>query len=234
MNGPTRRTIQMGDRVDQWNDLHPDDDAGNASSEARIKSLVAQAHALLAQQREGFVSQHAGTERKRQLRRQMSAPIAHMAEVGRVGATENPDLSSLFRFKPSTSSHLAYQTAAHAMVAAGQEHRELLIKHGLAAPMLDSLGQMAEQFDAAVAQTNNGRAAHVAATRQLKKVAAEISRTVRVMNGRNRQRFQNDGLVLGAWISASTVLGTPRGTSEEPSESGPAALPPSGDVRPAA
>lgn len=51
------------------------------------------------------------------------------------------------------------------------------------------------------------------ATRELEAVAAEIVQTVRVMDGWNRQRFQEDGQLLGSWISASTVLGRPRGVT---------------------
>jgi hypothetical protein len=40
-------------------------------------------------------------------------------------------------------------------------------------------------------------------------MSAEIVRAVRVMDGRNRQRFAEDGQLLGSWISASTVRGTP-------------------------
>jgi hypothetical protein len=54
------------------------------------------------------------------------------------------------------------------------------------------------------------------------------------MDGRNRQRFQHDSLVLGAWISASTVLGTPRGTAEESPEGEEGTTLVAGDVRPAA
>jgi hypothetical protein len=45
-------------------------------------------------------------------------------------------------------------------------------------------------------------------------VAPEIVRTVRVMDARNRQRFSDQGKLLGSWISASTVLGTPRPGTE--------------------
>ncbi len=41
---------------------------------------------------------------------------------------------------------------------------------------------------------------------------------MRVMNGRNRQRFAEDEQRLGSWISASTVLGTPRSGSESEGE----------------
>jgi hypothetical protein len=234
MNGPTRRNIQMGDRADGWNDQHPDDDPGNAGNAARLKALVQQARVLLAQQREGFVNRHTGTLRKRLLRRDMSGPIAHLSAVGRVAAAEKTDLATTFRFKPSTSTSLAFQTAVDGMITAAQAHRELLVKHGLAVPMLDALVQMREQYDAAVVQCDEGRSAHVAATRSLKKISTEIARTVRVMDGRNRQRFQHDSLVLGAWISASTVLGTPRGTTEESPKGEQGTTPVADDVRPAA
>jgi hypothetical protein len=80
-----------------------------------------------------------------------------------------------------------------------------------------------------VALGNDGRTAHVGATRELKAVASEIVRTVRVMDGRNRQRFADDGQLLGSWLSASTVLGTPR-PDVEPEGGTPAG----GEVRPAA
>jgi hypothetical protein len=132
-----------------------------------------QARGLLAQQRAGFLNRHKGTVRKRELRREMSGPIAHLFAVGRVAATDNPDLGSTFRFKPSTSTSLAFQTAVDGMITAAQAHRELLVKHGLAAPMLDALVQMRDQYNAAVIQSSEGRSAHVAATRSLKKIATE-------------------------------------------------------------
>ncbi len=81
----------------------------------------------------------------------------------------------------------------------------------------------------------SGRSKHVGATRELKTIATEIVQTVRVLDGRNRQRFQDDGQLLAAWINASTVTRAPR-VAEKPdtpsSAEGSAA--PAGDVRPAA
>ncbi len=90
--------------------------------------------------------------------------------------------------------------------------------------------RMLDQFDAAMALGNDGRTAHVGATRELRSVATEIVRTVRVMDGRNRQRFADQEQLLGSWISASTVLGKPGRTGTVP-EGGP---PAGGEVRPAA
>ena len=95
--------------------------------------------------------------------------------------------------------------------------------------VLDEFVQMLDQFDAAVALGIKGKTAHVGATRELRAVASEIVRTVRLMDGRNRQRFAADGQLLGSWISASTVLGTPRPGTESEGET-----PAGGEVRPAA
>ncbi len=206
----------MGDKAEAWNTKYPDDDAGNARNAAVLKSLMQQAHALLAQQRDGFVQEHASATTKEQLRRAMATPINHLSQVGRAAAKDQPELGSSYRVKPSKSTVLGFQTMVGAMVETSKAHKDVLVTHGLAAPMLDSLEQMLEQFKAAVTLGSAGRAAHVSATRALKQITADIVGTVRVMDGRNRQRFESNGQVLGEWISASTVLGKPRGTAEEP------------------
>ena len=144
----------------------------------------------------------------------LAVPIAHLAEVGRAAAREEHELGKTFRFKPGASTFLAFRTAARGMASSAETHRETLAKHGLAQSVLDEFVQMLDQFDAAVALGIEGRTAHVGATRELRAVASEIVRTVRVMDGRNRQRFAEEGQLLGSWISASTVLGTPRAGTE--------------------
>jgi hypothetical protein len=115
------------------------------------------------------------------------------------------------------------------MASATQEHREVLLKHGLSQSVLDQFVRMLDQFDEGVALGNDGRTAHVGATLELRVLSSEIMRTVRVMNGRNRQRFAEDGQLLGSWISASTVFGMPRlGTEPEGGTSA------GGEVRPTA
>jgi hypothetical protein len=113
------------------------------------------------------------------------------------------------------------------MATAAQAHRQVLRKYGLSPPVLDQFVQLLDQFDKAVVL--EGRAGHVGATRELRAVLTEIFRTVRVMDGRNRQGFAEDGQLLGSWLSASTVVGTPR-PGAEPEGGTPAG----GEVRPAA
>jgi hypothetical protein len=131
------------------------------------------------------------------------------------------------------------------MASAAEAHKETLAKYGFALPVLQEFGRMLDEFDAAVALGNDGRTAHLGATRELKAVAQEIVRTVRVMDGPNRQRFADDGQLLGSWLGASRVLGRRRAGTEVGSVApvvpapGPAPAtegqaPTAGDVRPAA
>jgi hypothetical protein len=230
MNGDSRRKIEMGTRALEFSRAHPDTEPAMATTVARLEQLLARATETATVQREGLVHVHAAAARKVELRRQMrEVPIAHLAEVGRAAAKEEHELGKTFTFRPGASTSFAFRTAARSMASSAQTHREVLVKYGLSQSVLDEFVQTLDQFDAAVALGNDGRTAHVGATRDLRAVATEIVRTVRVMDGRNRQRFADQEQLLGSWISASTVLGTPRPGTE--SEGG---TPAGGEVRPAA
>jgi hypothetical protein len=229
MDAHSRRRVEMGTRALEFSRAHPDSEPGTADVVARLEQLIARANETAAAQRDGIIHVAAASARKGELRRAMLVPIAHLAEVGRAAAREEHELGKTFRFRPDASTYLAFRTAARGMASAAQEHREVLAKYGLAQSVLDEFVQMLDQFDAAVALGNDGHTAHVGATRELRAVSTEIFRTVRVMDGRNRQRFADQEQLLGSWISASTVLGTPRPGTE--SEGG---TPAGGEVRPAA
>jgi hypothetical protein len=231
MNADCRRRIEMGTRALEFSRAHPDTEPGMATAAAKLEQLLVRATETATVQRDGLVHAHAASARKTELCRAMrEVPIAHLAEVGRAAAREEHELGKTFTFRPGASTYLAFRTAARSMASSAQEHRELLVKYGLAQSVLDEFVQTLDQFDAAIALGNDGRTAHVGATRELGALASEIVRTVRVMDGRNRQRFADQEQLLGSWISASMVLGRPRPGAEQP-ESG---TPGGGEVRPAA
>jgi hypothetical protein len=228
MNAESRRKIQMGTTALTFTRANPDPDPGAAPAAARLEQLVARADALATTQREGLIHVRAASARKNELRQEMMAvPIAHLAEVGKVASRDQHELGQTFRYKPGASTFLAFRTAARSMAAAAETHKETLAKHGLVPSVLEEFVRLLDEFDVAVALGNDGRTAHVGATRELRAVAQEIVRTVRVMDGRNRLRFADDGELLGSWLGASRVVrGRRAGTEEEP--------PSGGEVRPAA
>jgi hypothetical protein len=108
-------------------------------------------------------------------------------------------------------------------------HKEVLAKYGLSEAVLAQLGQLLDQFDAAMTLGSDGRTRHIGATKQLRALATELRQVVRAMDARNRQRFENDPQLLASWISARTVRSGKRVLSEPEETPGPG-----GEVRPAA
>jgi hypothetical protein len=230
MNAKCRKVLVMGESAAHFTDAQPDNDPGHALSAGKLKEMVAQMQQVAAEQRAGLLDVHAAAMEKRRLRREMLAgPIAHLAEVGQLAARERHELRSTFRFKPTADSLVAFRTAARSMQVEAQSHKEVLAKYGLSEAVLELFDRMLDEFDAAFELGLDGRTAHKGATKQLKALATEISAVVRVMDARNRQRFQNDPKLLESWISASTVLGIKRSGSApaEPPTAG-------GEVKPAA
>ena len=234
MNAQSRRKIEMGARALEFSRANPDSEPGAAEAVARLEQLVTRANETAAVQRDGFIRVHAASTRKRELRGEMlDVPIAHLAEVGRAAAREDHELGKMFRFNPGASTFLAFRTAARSMAGSALAHREVLLKHGLSQSVLDEFVRKLDELDVVASLGNGGRTNRMGATRELKAVASEIVRAVRVMDGRNRQRFADDAQLLGSWISASRVLGnSPRaGTDAVVPEEG---TPAEGEVRPAA
>lgn len=239
MNAVTRRVWDMGVRVLNHTDAHPDDEPGFTVLVAQLKALSARIAQVVTEQRAGQVDSRASASRKRELRRDMLAvPIAHLARIGALAAREQHELGKTFLFKPTAGTFVAFQSAARQMLEQAQANKEVLVKHGLSESVLVEFGKQVDEFDASVTLGSQGRTVHTAATRELDALTKEVRRIVRAMDARNRQRFQKDRKALEQWVSARTILGTPRGSATEPEtpvqEGGTANAGGSSEVRPAA
>jgi len=127
-----------------------------------------------------------------------------------VAAREAPDLPQKFVLTRRATPYLAFRTAARSIEAEAQARKELLVRHGLADTVVDSLARALDDFDQAVAQGIEGRQAHVGASAELGALAGEVVRLVRVMDGLNRTRFAHDSELLAAWESARHVVRAPQ------------------------
>ena len=237
MTAVTRRVYDMCVRVLNWIGAHPDVEPGFVVLVAQLEALVARMTQVISEQRTGLVDSRAASERTFELRRAMrSLAIAHLAEIGGLAARELHELAGIFRFKPTARTYVAFQSAAQSMFDHAQEHKEVLVKYGLSESVLAQLGTQLKEFESAATLGREGRTVHTAATRELDALTVEVKQIVRAMDARNRQRFQNDRAALEQWISARTILGTPRGSSNESDTvpSGEGGTSNAGDVRPAA
>ena len=234
MRAVTRRIYDMCVRVVNWANAHPDDEPGFGVLLAQLQALVGRLGDVITAQRNGFVDSRASRSRKKELRSEMlTVPIAHLAQIGALAAREQHELGKTFRFRPTASSLVAFQSAARAMLEEAQTHKEVLVKHGLSESVLVEFERMLDQFDAAVRLGAEGRMRHTAATRELVALTKEAGRLVRAMDARIRVRYRNDLPALEQWVSARAVLGVPRPAEDSAEVEGgtPGA---GGEVRPAA
>jgi hypothetical protein len=155
--------------------------------------------------------------------------LRHLVTDAELAAAEEPSLVRKFRLPAANGTNEAFRMHARRMLEQGQASRELLLKHGLAERLLDDLAAAVDQFDASVAETNEGRRGHVGARAELDAVSDEVMQLVEMLDGLNRYRFAGEAELLAAWESARHVVVGPRG---EGKEEGPA--PVSGEVKPAA
>jgi hypothetical protein len=232
MRAVTRRVFEMCVRVLAVIAGRPDDEPGMVILVGELKALVARMSQVITDQRAGRMDARAAATRKDQLRNLLLAgPIAHLARIGVRAAGTQHTLASLFTFRPTARTTLAFQTAARAMLADARTHLDILVQHGLSASVLAQFEQLLDEFDAAVALGAQGRIAHTAATAELVELTREATRIVRAMDARNRLRFAADRQAFEEWVSASRVLGTPQESKDQaapPAADGSASQPASG------
>jgi hypothetical protein len=224
----TRRKLNMGARVLEFSRLHPDTSPGYVAAVARLQDRLARASQLAGQQMDGQSEVHAATARKVELRRIIRRThLDHLINVARAAAAEEPVLIQKFLYPTDATTYQAFQTAANSLIAEAEGRKDLLIKHGLAEEVLSDLRVVLDQFQTLVEQGNAGRLSHVGASAELVVIAEEVVQVVKVMNGLVRVRFATQPELLGAWESASNIIGPPRQQDDDPTL-------PDGEIKPAA
>ena len=196
----------MATRALAFSEAHQVENEGYIAALSRLKASVARAEQLVIQQRDGVSEVRSATAQKRELRRSMRrTQLLHLSRVAEAAGIERPELEQKFVLAPEAMPYLAFRAAARGIATEAQNAKELLVKHGLLEPALQSLTQALEQFDRAVERGTAGRRAHVGARAELHAIADEVLQVVRLMDGTNRFRFAKDPESLAAWESASNM-----------------------------
>ena len=226
----------MAVRVRDYSRAHPSADASYASVLSRLESSITRMEELAGQQQGGYLSKHSSTVRRQELRRRLHGGLLrHLVTIAEDAASEDPAITEMFTLPPANATNHAFQTLARKMLEQGQAQKELLAKHGLAEKLLDDLTAAVAEFDASVAETNEGLQDHVLARAEMDKLSAEVKQLVGMLDGLNRYRFDRDPQLLAAWESAKRVTSGPVTEKVENPDApaGPVQAGP-GEVKPAA
>jgi len=224
------RQLTMVRTARDYGQANPDASAGFAAAQTRLDEGIVRADTLVTQQRSGLNAVRSANKKKKRATAVLMHPILdHLIQVAVLASKEVPDLARTFQLPREDGTYSAFRNAAGTMAVEARTHQGLLVRYGLAEPLLVSLEQALVQLDEATAQAAAGRRDHVGATAELKSVVQELVQVVNVMDGLNRFRFAEDAEKLAAWVSASNVAQPSRKKVEEPTPEGTGTTPPSGD-----
>jgi hypothetical protein len=227
MDAKTRRTLEMAKRALNFSQAHPYENPGYVAAVSRLEASVARAGLLAVQQRDGFSEVRAAAAQKRELRRKMRRThLPHLATVAEAADKERPGLAEKFVLVPAAAPYMAFRAAAQGFATQALVEKDLLLKHGLLEPIVESFNEAIQEFDRAVERGTEGRRAHVGARAELDAIADEVIQIVEYIDTLNRFRFTDDPESLAGWQSNSNIFGPVR--SGGPAGGGTAGQPPVG------
>jgi hypothetical protein len=234
MNRIVRRRLEMAVRARDFSRAHPSTDANYAAVLGQLEEHVARMEGLAKQQLDGAMTAHASIVRRKALRQRLHHELLrHLVTVADIATAEQPGLAERYTLPKTNATNESFRTHTRRLLEQGQAEKDVLARHGLADRLLEDLAAAVDEFDAAVARSNEGRRGHVGARAELAAVSDEVMRLVEMLDGLNRYRFAGRAELIAAWESARNVVAGPRAGSEGP-PLGDGAQPVEGDVRPAA
>jgi hypothetical protein len=219
MNAQLRRRLEMAARVRDFLRAHQMDGVGQGLGLARLEELLERAENLATQQRTGVAAERSATKQRQEIRRALQPKIlGYLSVVGEVAATQNAELAEQFRMPPSNATRQALLTMSRAILEKATAQKALLVSLGMSEVVLEELATAVGEYEQTLEATHAGRREHVGARVDLKAVAADISKQLRLLDKVVRYRFGDNAELMGAWESARNVAG-PFTTKNEP-ESG--------------
>src|SRR5947199_225959 len=118
---------------------------------------------------------------------------------------------------PPNTTHQGLLTMSRAILERATAQKELLVKLGMSEQVLDELTTALGQYEDTLQATSAGRREHVGARADLKVVAADVSKQLRLLDKVVRYRFGDNAELMGAWESARNVAEPgPFNTTNEP------------------
>ena len=210
MKASLRRRFEMGMSVYEFLRAHPPEGAAAVAME-RLHQLLERAEGLGLQQRGGMAESRSSKTHRDRVRQALQSKLLLYLSVLAAGMEdEHTELRVALRLPRHRLPHRAFLTLARVMLEKATEHRALLMSHGMSETLLDDLAAAIAEFEHSLELTNAGQRRQLGATADLKAVASEISRQVRVLDGWVRYRYGENPELMAAWASAHNVIGPSR------------------------
>jgi hypothetical protein len=216
MDRQVRRKLAMAASVRTFSRAHPSADTSYTLVLDRLDGTILRIEELAKQQEGGYASKHSASVRRSDLRRRLQTGLLrYLVNTAEDVGSVVPAVGELFRIPSSSATHAAFRAQAGHMLDQARANQEILVKHGMSATLLEELDAALEEFDASLADADDGRQSHVAARAEMKALSDEIMRLVGMLDGFNRYRFHRDPELIVAWTSARRVMSGPQPKPEQ-------------------
>ena len=205
MKTQVRIRLDMAAAAAAFCKANPDSNATTAAIANRLIDLSTRATALLEQQRLGSASTAAAVGDKAKLRADVTQDLKALMKIARQAARKHPDIGMHRRGPITRGSGTEFYTKAHASLTEATALKDVLAPFGLTEPLLTSLGQNLEAFQATLTRKREGVVSQVGASAQLETICHEIMGLVESLDAVHAARFKNNAEQLAAWKSARNV-----------------------------
>jgi hypothetical protein len=210
MDRQVRRKLAMASSVRTFSRAHPSADTSYTLVLNRLDGTIVRIEELAKQQEGGYASKHSAAVLRTDLRRRLQGGLLrHLVTVAEDAGTEATGIGERFRLPRANTTHTGFRARASEMLEQARSNQEILVKHGMSATLLDELDAAVKEFDASLAETDDGKQSHVAARAEMKALGDEIMRLVGMLDGFNRYRFHRDPELIVAWESAKRIVSGP-------------------------
>jgi hypothetical protein len=200
----------MATSVRAFSRAHPSADTSYTVVLDRLDGSIVRIEELAKQQEGGYASKHSAAIRRSDLRsRLQSGLLRYLVTAADDVGTEAPAVAERFRLPSTSATHAVFRAQVSEMLDQARGNQEILVKHGMSATLLDELDAAIKEFDASLAETDDGKQSHVAARAEMKALGDEIMRLVGMLDGFNRYRFHRDPELIVAWESAKRIVSGP-------------------------
>ena len=211
MNTEVRRKLDMAARVREFTRAHAATEPGYAPVLTKFEDLLTRAQGIVARQHQGRVAAKGARARRKELRRTLHFQLVrYLVAVGSVAAKDQAQLAARFKLPDTSATNSVFLTSVQALLAAAESQRELLVKEGMEPALLEDLGRMVSDFEAASEAARTARRDHIGARADLEVITTELLEQVKVLDGIARYHFGDDPEVMAEWKAAKQVLGQPR------------------------
>ncbi len=207
MNRRQNKQLAVATRVYEYSVANADGSPGSAAIVAGLGEALADAQKLARQERDGQIEERNAADTKKARRKTFRKLVRHVARVAALVGKDHPDLIREFRLPRGKGGEQAVLTAVRAIADQAKTNQELFLANGMAVTLIADLDKAIAEYEAAIERSSAGKRAHIGANAELGVVLRQIMLIVKLLDGLNQYRFENDAERLAAWNSARNIPG---------------------------